>query len=303
MTPVITTHDLTRRYKDTTALDGADVEIQPDVITGLLGRNGAGKTTLMDLLTARRAPSSGTVRVFGADPYENAAVVSRMCFVHEHQTYPEEATVDRVLKAAGMFHPRWDAAFADSLASDFELPRRTKVRKMSTGQRSALGAVLGLASRAEITFFDEPYAGLDAVARQLFYDRLLADYGEHPRTIVLSSHLIDEVAHLLEHVLVIDKGRILMDEPTEDALAEAGTLVGDAAAITRILEDRPILRREVLGRSARVSFLGRLTDDEEDQAARDGLDLVPVSLQELVIGRTTSPSDAGRTADQQGALS
>lgn len=303
MTPVIATHDLTRRYKDTTALDGVDVEIQSEVITGLLGRNGAGKTTLMDLLTARRAPSSGTVRVFGVDPYENAAVLSRMCFIHEHQAYPDESTADRILRAAAMFYPRWDAAFADSLVDGFELPRRRKVKKMSTGQKSALGAVLGLASRAEITFFDEPYAGLDAVARQYFYDRLLADYSEHPRTVVLSSHLIDEVAHLLEHVLVIDKGRILMDEPTEDILAGAGTLTGDASAVDRIVGSRQILRKEVLGRSARVTFLGRLTDDEEARAARSGLELAPVSLQELVIGRTTAVPDVEHALYQEGALS
>lgn len=303
MTPVIQTRDLTKRYKDTTALDGVDVDIQPDMITGLLGRNGAGKTTLMDLLTARQTSSSGTVRVFGADPYENSAVLSRMCFIHEHQKYPEEATAARVLKAAGLLHPRWDPVFAERLATAFELPRRTKVRKMSTGQRSALGAVLGLASRAEITFFDEPYAGLDAVARQLFYDQLLADYGEHPRTIVLSSHLIDEVAHLLERVLVLDKGRIIMDEPTEEALAGAGTLTGDAALIARIIGRRPVLRREALGRSARVTFLGPLTAEEDAQAARDGLELAPVSLQELVIGRTRPSSDSRHTPDQEGALS
>src|SRR6201999_993022 len=103
----------------------------------------------------------------------------------------------------------------DALLADFGLPADRAVKKLSRGMRSALGIVIGVAARAEGTLFDEPYAGLDAVARQIFYDRLLADYAEHPRTIVLSTHLIDEVAGLLEHVLLIDRGRLIVDEEAE----------------------------------------------------------------------------------------
>jgi energy-coupling factor transporter ATP-binding protein EcfA2 len=94
---------------------------------------------------------------------------------------------------------------------DFALPGNRAVKKLSRGMASAVGIVIGLAAHAEITLFDEPYLGLDAVARQIFYDRLLADYAEHPRTVLLSTHLIDEVANLLEHVVVIDRGRIVAD--------------------------------------------------------------------------------------------
>ena len=102
-------------------------------------------------------------------------------------------------------------------APDRRLPAAAerRIKKLSRGQLSAVGVIIGLASRAEITFFDEPYLGLDAVARQIFYDRLLEDYSEHPRTVILSSHLIDEVSNLIERVLVIDQGRIIMDETTD----------------------------------------------------------------------------------------
>ena len=187
------------------------------------------------------------------------------------------------------------------MSEDFRVPAKTRIKKMSRGQRSAVAVIIGIASRAELTFFDEPYMGLDAVARQLFYDRLLEDYAEHPRTIILSSHLIDEVANLLERVLVIDNGRIIMDETTEDARASAATLVGDAALVESFIAGREIIHRESLGHVASVTVLGGLSPQERREAQDAGLDLAPVSLQQLIVRRT---QHAAGTADiTEGALS
>jgi ABC-type glutathione transport system ATPase component len=123
-----------------------------------------------------------------------------------------------------MVYPEWDADLAASLLADFDLPAKRSVKKLSRGMTSAVGIVLGLASRAPLTLFDEPYLGLDAVARQLFYDRLIADYAEHPRTVVLSTHLIEEIAGLLERVLLIDRGRVLLDADAESLRDSAVTV-------------------------------------------------------------------------------
>src|ERR1700735_5774350 len=120
-----------------------------------------------------------------------------MVFVREDQVYPD-FRVRHALRAAAWSYPNWDAELACSLAADFNLPPKRRVKKLSRGMRSALGIVIGLAARADVTMFDEPYAGLDAVARQIFYDRLLSDYAEHPRTILLSTPLLDEAAGLRE---------------------------------------------------------------------------------------------------------
>ena len=144
----------------------------------------------------------------------------------------------------------------------------------------------GLASRADVTFFDEPYMGLDAVARQLFYDRLLKDYAEHPRTIVLSSHLIDEVAHLIENVVLIDGGRILLDEPVEDLRDRAVTLVGRSDAVDEIVAGREILHHESMGRMVRTTVLGALDGGERRRVEQLEVDVVPVSLQQLVVRLT-----------------
>ena len=286
---VVEVEGLTKRYRNTVAVDNVSFAIEKDKIYGLLGRNGAGKTTVMSILTAQKFASSGQVRVFGEHPYENAKVLSRMCFVRESQRYPDDAKPLHAFRTARLFFPHWDQALADQLIDEFQLPVRTRIKKLSRGQLSAVGVIIGLASRAEITFFDEPYLGLDAVARQIFYDRLLEDYGRHPRTVILSSHLIDEVSNLLERVLVIDRGRIVMDEATEDIRDGAANIVGDREAVDAFVAGRELIHRESLGRVTSVTVLGALTAGDRSALAAAGLDAAPVSLQQLIV-RTTQHS-------------
>ena len=283
---VIETRNLTRRYRDQLALDNVDLSIAGGRIYGLLGRNGAGKTTLMSILTAQGFESSGEVRVFGEHPFENERVLRRLCFVRESQKYPDDFTAANAFASARLLYPNWDAGFAASLAGEFQLPLKRRLKKLSRGQLSAVGVVLGLASRAELTFFDEPYLGLDAVARQIFYDRLVEDFAEHPRTILLSSHLIDEVANLLEHVIVIDNGRIVLDEDAEDIRGRAVTITGTADVVEAFVAGRPVIHRDSLGSLLSVTLDQRLDDVERREAAELGLDLAPVSLQQLIVRKT-----------------
>ena len=293
MTAVIEVQNLSKRYKDKRALDNVSLSVEGGAIYGLLGRNGAGKTTLMSILTAQNFESSGIVKVFGEHPYENAHVLSRICFVRESQKYPDDAYPKHAFKAASLFFQNWDQGLADELIAEFQLPMKTTIKKLSRGQLSAVGVIIGLASRAEITFFDEPYLGLDAVARQIFYDRLVEDYAEHPRTIILSSHLIDEVSNLIEKVIVIDNGQILLNEDTDAVRDRAVTVIGDAEKVDAWSVGRDILHRESLGRVASVTVLGALTDDERAGIAASGLDLAPVSLQQLVV-RLTQKAGAAK---------
>ncbi|WP_167194544.1 ABC transporter ATP-binding protein [Brevibacterium pigmentatum] len=286
MNSVVEVRHLTKTYKTATALDDVSLSISEDSIYGLLGRNGAGKTTLMSILTAQNFATNGDVEVFGEDPYENARVLNRMCFVRESQKYADDSNARHALANARLFFPHWDQEFADQLVDDFALPLKTPIKKLSRGQQSAVGVIIGLASRAEITFFDEPYLGFDAVARQTFYDRLITDYAEFPRTIVLSSHLIDEVADLIEKVIVIDRGRIIMDETTEEVRSRAVNVVGDADAINRLVAGREVIHRESLGRVASVTMLGHLSNADRELVADANLDLTPVSLQQLVVRST-----------------
>ncbi|MCC3296727.1 ABC transporter ATP-binding protein [Arthrobacter caoxuetaonis] len=301
---VIETRNITRSYRGELALDDVSLNIEANRIYGLLGRNGAGKTTLMSILTAQGFASSGEVRIFGEDPFENERVLSRLCFVRESQKYPDDFTVRNALDAAALFFPNWSAELAETLLEDFQLPRPKKhrIKKLSRGQLSAVGVIIGLASRAELTFFDEPYLGLDAVARQLFYDRLLTDFADHPRTIILSSHLIDEVANLLEHVIVIDRGRIVVDDEVEAITGSAFAVAGKAGSVEEFVAGRPVLHRENLGALASVTVDAPLAADDRERALAMGLELAPVSLQQLIIRRTLKANEsygahAGSTTD------
>src|SRR5271165_1295 len=227
MTPAISMTGLTRRYRGQLALDDVTLDVEPGSITGLLGRNGAGKTTLLRIVAGQEFASAGRVAVFGANPVKDDEVLHRIAFVREDQTYPD-FKLRHAVRAASWFHPNWDDELARSLLADFNLPLNRKIKKLSRGMRSALGIVIGIAARADVTLFDEPYAGLDPVGRQLFYDRLLADHAEHPRTVLLSTHLIEEVAGLLERVVVIDRGRLVLDEAA-DELRGSGTGVSGPA--------------------------------------------------------------------------
>ncbi len=283
--PAIRVDGLTKRFGSFTAVDDVSFTVKSNRIYGLLGRNGAGKTTIMQLLTGQDFATQGDIAVFGEKPVENARILQNVCFIKESQRYPDDYMPKHVFRSAPWFFENWDAEFAERLIDDFRLPLNRRIKKLSRGQLSAVGVIVGLAARAPLTFFDEPYLGLDAVARQNFYDRLLEDYSEHPRTVVLSTHLIDEVANLLEHVIVIDQGRIIIDDEADAVRGSATTVVGQRGAVDAFAAGREVLHREGIGGLASVT-LGALSPGERAEAMAAGLELSPVSLQQLIVRKT-----------------
>lgn len=285
---IIEATNVTKAYGTMRALDRVSFRLEEGKIYGLLGRNGAGKTTLMNILTAQLFATSGSVRVFGEDPYENDAALRRVCFIKESQQYPKSLRVKDVFDLSASFFPNWDRAYADSLARDFELPADRRIAKLSRGMLSAVGIIVGLASRAPVTIFDEPYLGLDAVARGLFYDRLLEDFAERPRTVVLSTHLIDEVSRMLEHVLLIDRGRLVLDEDAEALRSSAYTVSGPKPKAETFAAGREVLHTESIGSLATLTVRGAAGPEVRRRAEELGLELGPVSLQQLFIRLTNS---------------
>ena len=296
MSTAATLESVTMRFGSHTALTEVTAGIQADTITGLLGRNGAGKTTLMQLLTGHRVPTTGRVRVLGQAPFENDSVLSRLCFIKEGQRYPDYFRVCDALAAAASLYPAWDADLADQLVGDFELPRKRQIKKLSRGMNSAVGIVLGLASRAPVTLFDEPYLGLDAVSRHVFYDRLLADYAENPRTIVLSTHLIEEISDLLEHVLLIDRGRVLLDTDAEGLRACGLTVSGPAQQVAAFAAAHDLLSTESMAGHSRAVVRAVSATARRD-AAQLGLTVEPTSMQQLVVAMSLAAGHAPSTPD------
>ncbi|MEC0130903.1 MULTISPECIES: ABC transporter ATP-binding protein [Paenibacillus] len=289
MNEVVEIKGLTKSYGNVTAIHELSFSLEKNKIYGLLGRNGAGKTTIMHMITAQLFPTSGILNVFGEHPYENNRVLRQICFIKESQRYPDTYRIIDVLEVSELFFPNFDREYAHSLIKDFNLPLKRRIKKLSRGMLSAVGIVVGLASRAPLTIFDEPYLGLDAVARSLFYDRLIEDYAENPRTVVLSTHLIDEVSQLLEHVIVIDNGKLIINEDAETLRGQAVTVIGATAKIEDFIDGKQVISRESFGGLLTATIFGFNANDQA-HAEKLGLEISPVSLQQLIVHLTNKKS-------------
>ncbi|PRZ08278.1 ABC-2 type transport system ATP-binding protein [Isoptericola sp. CG 20/1183] len=292
-------------FKDdaTVALAGVDLTIRPGVITGVLGRNGAGKSTLLTLLAAFNRPTSGTVRLgpdgvspdTWEDPWENPWVTSNVQLVRESGDLQDDEKLSETLRYYADLRPCWDADLAARLLDMFEVNPRKKPAALSRGKRSAVGATIGLAARAPLTIFDEVYLGMDAPTRYAFYDEILADYAEHPRTILLSSHLVEEVERLFEDVIVLDRGGVLLAETAEEMGRRGFSLTGPASAVERLAGDRRVLHRQQLGGTLQVTLEGAPDDGEATAARAAGVELGALPLQDLFV-RLTDPARSERPA-------
>lgn len=294
------TENLSVRFAGAPALDRLDLRLAPGKIHGLLGRNGSGKSTLAATLAGFRRPDEGRVLIEGGDlgtaaePYENAVVISRICLIRESGDLVASAAVKHVLGLAASLRPYWDSDLAGDLLDRFEVPTNKKVHKLSRGKKSALGVVLGLASRAPLTIFDETYLGMDVPSRNLFYDALLADYAEVPRTIVLSTHLVSEVSPMLEEVVILDNGRLVTQSPVDALRGRGASIVGPTAVVDDFTAGFTVLAEERLGGTKSATVLGDLDPDLLAQAGAAGLEIGPVGLQDLFVHLTATSSKGDR---------
>lgn len=282
MTNAIDIHAVSRTFGRLKALDGVTLAVPVGAICGLLGRNGAGKTTIMSILAGQDRPSSGTAKVFGENPFENESALSKISFVRDNQRYPDDYRLHHVLRIAPEFAPNWNTDVAAELVEGFRIPGKTPIKKFSRGQLSSVAIVLGLASRAPLTLLDEPYLGLDVTARALFHDMLLRDYTAHPRTVVLSTHLIEESEALFDRVVIVDRGRVLVDCDSDETADIAFTVSGSIEAVERLSDGRTLLLSHTVGNLRSATISGTADDGLLSQARTLGATVSPAALQELV---------------------
>ncbi len=295
MNTVLETSNLSKNYGSVQALNQVNLQLEAGKIYGLLGRNGAGKTTLLNLLTSRIYSPVGSFSLFGEPGVDNAAALARICYMPEKNLFPVNMRVNEILRVAEQFYPNYDRACADALCRQFHLDPRKKYKALSRGYESILRIVIGLASRAEITIFDEPVLGLDAAVRDQFYQTLIRDYSDSPRTFILSTHLIDESADIFEDVIILKDGQVIACEPSEQLRLSALHLSGRAEAAEAFIREQQVkvLNREAIGQLASYAIHGPLTREQRDLAIGAGLDLAPVSLQKLFIYMTESDEREG----------
>jgi ABC-2 type transport system ATP-binding protein len=211
-----------------------------------------------------------------------------VCLVRHDGDFNHDLSIADTVAIASAFRPRWDATAVERLVDRFELTiDRRKVCALSQGQRSALAVSIGLATRAPVTTFDEPHLGLDAPSRYAFYDELLASYIADPRTIIVSTHLIDEMSSMLEDVVILDHGRLVTHQAADELQARGVEITGPADAVDALTADMSVLSTRVLGRTKSSVVLGEFNGALRAQATAAGVELGPIPLQDLFVALTS----------------
>lgn len=283
----ISLNNVSFRYdRNSAALINVSLELPHPRIYGLIGRNGAGKSTLLSLLASYTEPDEGRLTIDGEEPFENARVMPQVVFAHQTDYSSETEKVKELMVSAARYRPFFDLAYAEQLAKKFKLPLDMNPSKLSTGKQSAFNAVLALAARAPVTIFDETYVGMDAPAREIFYQEVLEDYQRHPRTIILSTHLVSEMDYLFEEVVIIHQGEVLLHEPIDQLLERGASITGPAEIVDEFARTLRKLSSQKLGGTKSVTVYGELSEEQLQRAKSGGLEIGHVSLQDLFIHLT-----------------
>jgi ABC-2 type transport system ATP-binding protein len=212
--PVIHVTDLTRRFGSTTALASVSLSLPRGAVYGLVGANGAGKTTLIKHILGLLRAQSGSVRVFGLDPVADpVGVLSRLGYLSEEHDLPVWMRVDELIRYSRAFYPPWDDAYAEELRRTFALDPAARIKSLSRGQKARAGLLVALAYRPELLVLDEPSSGLDPIVRRDILGAILRTIAHEGRTVLFSSHLLEEVEQVADHVTMISRGTIALSAP------------------------------------------------------------------------------------------
>ncbi|HHY63795.1 MAG TPA: ABC transporter ATP-binding protein [Clostridiaceae bacterium] len=274
--------NVTKRFGDITALDRINLYFGENRIYGLLGRNGAGKTTLLNTITGRIFADEGSVILDGSPVTENESNLSRIFMMSESNYYPENMKVADAFRWTGEFYDSFDRDRAVELSGRFGLSLNKKIKSLSTGYGTIFKLVTALSVNVPYILLDEPVLGLDANHRDLFYRVLIETYSENPATYIISTHLIEEVSGIIEDVVIINKGRIIRNEPRESLLSKYYCVTGHISAVDEFARDKKVIASETLGGLKNAYIEG--TPDKRSMP--EGLSISRMDLQKLFIQLT-----------------
>lgn len=275
--------NISKHYGSTCALDQANITIESNKIYGLLGRNGAGKTTLLNIISNRIFPDhGGEVLVDGEPSRENDKALQKIYLMSEKNYYPEKMKVKDIFQWTNEFYPNFDMEYAMNLAEQFELNTKKNTNALSTGFKSISKVIISLSVNAPYVLLDEPVLGLDANNRDLFYRLLLDKYIAQPFTIVISTHLIEEVSNIIEDVLIIKKGKILWNESRDELLGKGYTVSGSASAVEQYITGKKVIGVDALGGLKSAYILG----DAGASQLPEGLEISRLDLQKMFVQMT-----------------
>ena len=235
---MITVSALTRCFGATAALQSVSLSVPRGGVYGLVGANGAGKTTLIKHILGLLRAESGSVRVFGLDPVADpVAVLSRVGYLSEENDLPGWMRVEELVRYQRAFYPRWDDAYAEELRQTFALDPGARVANLSKGQKARAGLLIALAHRPELLVLDEPSSGLDPIVRRDILGAVMRTIADEGRTVLFSSHLLDEVEQVADHVTMISEGKIVLSAPLSE-IKEAHRVEGRLLSLDEIFVAR-----------------------------------------------------------------
>ena len=249
MATLIDAQGLTKSYGATRALDGASFKVEAGRIVGLIGPNGAGKTTALKAVLGLARCDGGTLEVLGLDPFrQRNKLTERVSFIADVAVLPRWLRVQQAIDFVAGVHPRFRRERCEQFLARTTIKRTSRVRELSKGMITQLHLALVMAIDAQLLVLDEPTLGLDILSRKRFYDSLLSDYMDAERTILVTTHQVEEVENILTDLVFIDRGRIVLDLPMDEVATTYAQLVvmPDRAAAARAL--MPLTERQVLGR-------------------------------------------------------
>ncbi|MFA1819326.1 ATP-binding cassette domain-containing protein [Virgibacillus oceani] len=283
---VIECESLTKKREQLNTLQDLTFSIEENTITGLIGRNGAGKTTLLKILAGFWHPTSGNVQVFNEDPFQNLFVSANVIYVDAQMRFSNRLTLTEILNEAERFYENWDATLAKRLFDYFSFHPKQAHHHLSKGKKSTFNMIIGLASRCALTMFDEPTTGMDASVRKDFYRALLKDYIAYPRTIIISSHHLEEIEDLLEDVMLLDGGKkyfhLSMDELKEYAVG----ISGRTEVVMQWMANKEVIHSEQVGNNTTYAMV-KNDYFSLDQAKQLGMEISPVSASDLCVHLTS----------------
>ncbi|RUS48898.1 ATP-binding cassette domain-containing protein [Cohnella sp. AR92] len=280
MSTILSCTNLSKSYGKHDAVQNLEMRLNENTIYGLLGRNGAGKTTLLNMITGSLFPSYGQIELNGS-PLKRGETPKDVCYIREKNLFFGGAKVIEILQLSSVFHKNWDWPFAHELLRIFNLNPNKKIRQLSRGMESLVGNVIGLASRAQLTIYDEPVLGLDVLMRERFYRVLVEDHAKHPRTILCSTHLIDEIATVVEQAYIIDNGSIQMHDTVDSIRSQSHLLSGDRASVESFTYGRKVIYQETYGNSLLAAVYGTLEEKDRQLARNRGITIDSLPLQKF----------------------
>ncbi len=284
MSSVIQCQAVTKSYGKLKAIDNVSFEIEENKITGLIGRNGAGKTTLLKMLAGFFKPTSGELKVFSQNPFNNLTSSTKTTFIDDTMTFPDSFTLADILSEVAPFYANWHSHLANALFDYFSFNPKQTHSKLSKGSKSTFNSIIGIASRCPLTLFDEPTTGMDSAVRKDFYKVLLKDYLEYPRTIILSSHLLSELEEILEDILLLNQGERCLHLPVWELKELAIGLRGNAQAVRTFVEGKELIYQEEFAKgSLYVVLRKKLLQQDLELVRQSGLEILPITTDDLCV--------------------